>query len=265
MPITAVSLSNQALQKVGTRTTITSLDPLVDDSNEAEQCALAFENTRRTALAAAWWNFARKTDILELNKAAPGTPENTDPVTDPIWRPSNNWPPPPWLYEYKYPADCVTARYVNAQGNVSSGIPIFGNMGNANYQAGGPVRFTIQSGTDVLDSASAITTVCTNARDALLVYTRDHQDYNLWPPNFESAMFWGMSGNLAIALSGDKVLAKMLFGKANEVLVQARLSDGNEGFTIIDHVPDWIQARGFGEMQIGHDNIPQYGSLFGVD
>lgn len=265
MTITDVSLSNQALAKIGTRTTITSLNPLVDDSAEAEQCALIFENTRKQALAAAYWNFARKTNNLVLNKQAPGTPGYSGISAASIWRPTNNWPPPNWLYEYLKPSDCVTARYVIPQNQSSMGVPIFGTQSFPAMAIGPPTKFTIQSGTNYSDSASAVTTVCTNGQDALLIYTRDHLDYSLWPPNFEATMIWAMAGNLAIALTGDKTLAKMVFAKANEIITQARLTDGNEGFTVQDVTPDWLVARGYGQSCSYPYDAPNYGPMFEVN
>jgi hypothetical protein len=69
----------QALGEIGTRSTITSLDPS-DGSQEAYYCNLFFESTRDQVLRAAHWNFAGISDTLTLWKAQPGTPEPDDPV-----------------------------------------------------------------------------------------------------------------------------------------------------------------------------------------
>jgi len=91
----------RALGELGTRSTITSLDP-PDGSQEAYYCNLFFYDTRDQILRAAHWNFASISDILTLWKAAPGTPENpTIPTAGHLW--SVRDPTPGWLYSYIHP------------------------------------------------------------------------------------------------------------------------------------------------------------------
>jgi hypothetical protein len=117
----------QALGELGTRSTITSVDP-PDASPEAYYCNLFFNSTRDQALRAAHWNFAGRTHPSLLWKALPGTPEN--PTTSAGYTWSVRDPPPPWLYAYGYPGEVVQIRRVRGQSQtVNSGIPLFSGVG----------------------------------------------------------------------------------------------------------------------------------------
>src|SRR5262252_1421178 len=117
----------QALGELGTRSTITSLDP-PDGSQEAFYCNLFFEGTRDQVLRAAHWNFAGRTEAVALWKASPGTQENPTIPTSVLW--SNRFPAPPWLYSYSFPSDpSLQIRRVREQGwfagGVMEGMPIY--------------------------------------------------------------------------------------------------------------------------------------------
>jgi hypothetical protein len=45
--------------------------------------------------------------------------------------------------------------------------------------------------------------------------------------------------------------------------LQARANEGNEGLTILDHVPDWLRVRGVGGYSEYNFYYP-YGPLFSV-
>ena len=110
-----LDIANRALSAVGARSgaagSVTALQSLNASSNEAFQVNLLLNPTRDDLLRAAHWNFARKTALLSLLKAAPGTPENSSTPT--AW--SSAYPPPPWLYSYGYPSDCLKMRSVATQ------------------------------------------------------------------------------------------------------------------------------------------------------
>jgi len=100
MAISTVQIANFALSKVGSDSTIESL---TEDSTEAKECNLWLEHTRKQALAAYDWSFARVTKTL----AAHG-----DDPTD------------LWGYRYVYPVDCVKARFLeNPSGSKADPVP----------------------------------------------------------------------------------------------------------------------------------------------
>lgn len=135
---TDVDICNRALQMCAARSTITALN---DGTNEANNCALLFDSLRKQTLAAANWNFSKRSANLQLLKAAPGTAES--PYAGfAQWNPS--FPAPPWLYEYLYPADCARMQYVMGQLSPYFPVtPIFSTPA-ASYTALGqpPVRYS---------------------------------------------------------------------------------------------------------------------------
>jgi hypothetical protein len=78
-------------------------------------------------------------------------------------------------------------------------------------------------------------------------------------------MVAALAAKLAQALVNDKGLANMLFKQANDAVLQARAADGNEGPTVINIVPDWIQTRGYSGISYRGDAYvaEPFASLFG--
>ena len=100
MAISTVQIANFALSKVGNDSTIESL---TEDSTEAKECNLWLEHSRKQALAAYDWSFARVTKTL----AAHGD----DPTAL-------------WGYRYVYPVDCIKARFLqNPSGSQADPVP----------------------------------------------------------------------------------------------------------------------------------------------
>lgn len=238
--VTSVEVCNRALAKIGTRTTLQSL---TETSAEGVQCNLIYASTVDEILSMAFWNFGRETAALALNKAAPGTPENTAATTSSTWL--NIWPPPPWTYEYYYPADCLQARYVTGQPQQGTSVPIFSSspFPFVNYNQTGPVKFIVASGTSSASASMRVNVIDTFAQNALLTYTVRITDLNLWSAQAIEALVYALAAKLAITLTGSRELSNDLFTLANGVLLQARSTDGNEGLTIQDFTPDWIALR----------------------
>lgn len=230
-------ICNRALSRIGTRSTIASLS---EASNEAEQCNLIYESTRDEVLSKAFWNFAKRTGTLSLLKSAPGTPTNPTGAT--AW--SSAYPAPPWLYEYAYPSDCLQFRYIIPQ--IDTGIigtPIFSSVTGYSPFVGMPwnaVRFEV--GSDNIND-SDVNVVLTNQYQAIGTYTYRVTNTSLFSNNFTEALVCALAAKLAQPLTGDRALRNEMFGLANQIITDARASDGNEGLTIIDTPADWITAR----------------------
>lgn len=134
-------ITNRALQLLGTRTTIASLS---ESSNEAIQANLIITQLRDDLLRMAPWNCSFNYANLVYITSSPGTPENTSAATT-TWQ--KGQPPPPWAYEYQYPADCLRAQFVVPQFTTgfSGGVPITTAVtgGAANFWTGPPVSFKV--------------------------------------------------------------------------------------------------------------------------
>src|SRR5262245_30097648 len=104
-----VDVANRALSLLGTRSSVASL---TEDSNEARVLSVWIDSVRDELLRLAPWNCAKMWKSLALICAAPGTPENPSQGT-PQWQ--RGVPPPPWAYEYAYPADCLRPLWIVPQ------------------------------------------------------------------------------------------------------------------------------------------------------
>lgn len=239
---TAVDIVNRALAVIAGRNPIASLQ---EQGTEAKTARIFWDPTRQAMLRAAPWNFARKTALLTLIKAAPGTPEN--PTSATTW--SSAYPAPPWLYSYAIPPDCVFVRYISPQidANVAGGIS---NMFSVPTAAGlpmvaiRPVRFQIASDTDT--SGNPVGCILTNQSAAIAIYTWDVTNPSLWDALFQEAMVDALATRFAMPLSGKLDLAKTFAQKAIYSINEAQLRDGNEGITVAESVPDWLRVRGVG-------------------
>lgn len=137
---------NRMLQRIGTRTTVTDAEIANNTSNEAIQFNLMYTEHRDTLLRMAPWDCAMKTANLVYITSSPGTPENTSAATT-LWAPGQ--PAPPWSYEYQYPVDCLSARWIipSTQTGFSGGIPITTAVtgGASSYWWGQPIKFKVQT------------------------------------------------------------------------------------------------------------------------
>ena len=88
-----IDIVNEALQVLGTRTTITAAQLAGNSNNEAKQANLIYDRTRKRLLRMAPWNCSFNTQNMTLVTAVVGTPENTSaaPV---LW--AKGQPPPPY-------------------------------------------------------------------------------------------------------------------------------------------------------------------------
>lgn len=136
-----VSITNRALQSIGTRTTIASM---TENSNEAIQANLVIESVRDELIRMAPWNCATDYANLALITAAAGTPENSSAPTA-QW--AKGQPAPPWAYEYQYPVQCLRPLWIipQYQTGFSGGVPITTAVtgGAAQFWSGPPVRFKV--------------------------------------------------------------------------------------------------------------------------
>lgn len=256
-----VSIVNQALQDIGARATISSM---TENSNEARVANRTYNSTLKQLLRAAHWSFAKKTDLLTLSKAAPGTPENTASGGT-TWDPTL-YPPPPWLYSYIYPIDCIAIRAVltQPQNGTSMSVPIFSTAGMY-YPLADSVAARFQVQTDTNSGGSRLKVVCTNVTQAIATYTYYVEDIDLWDAIFYNAMVTALAGSMAIPLSGSVQLARAKLSEANETILAARVADGNEDLQVYDVVPDWLAARNTGGPVPGAQILSEaYGPLFSL-
>lgn len=236
-----LNIANRALLAVGARAQISSLNPS-DGSVEGDAVSVLWQSTFEQLARTAHWNCLGKQVALAVVAAASGTPENPDGSSLPL-------PPTPWLYAYAYPSDCLDVRYVIPSNPATSGstIPTFSaNVAAATWlPTGGQIPFKVQ----LIDASPASQRLCilTNQELAEVVYTINYSNPSIWDSLFQEAMVASLGAFLVPALSLSIPLLDRCVKQAEVAIAQARIRDGNEGVTNMDHTPDWMQVRSGGQ------------------
>lgn len=163
---TNTDVVNQALQIIGTRTTITDVELAnaaaglnSQSSNEAINANLIMFRLRDNLNRMAPWSCTTKYTNLVYITAAPGAPENANQAA-PFWQPGV--PPPGWAYEYQYPVGCMRARKVIPQtstfgfGSVPLYPPGVVTSSGFNNWSGPPVKFEVTQDTFFMVSDAAV-------------------------------------------------------------------------------------------------------------
>lgn len=257
MPTLPVDIVNRARAECG----LDEIGDLFDGSMGAKAAIKIYEPTILQLLSAAHWNFARRQQILTLIGDISGQFH------------ANRNVPQPWAYMYDWPVDCVHARYVPRTLNTSNiNQSIFGISNQIPTQQGwaGPAPFIVSSlnlPNDV-NSQWYLTQghdpeqtriILTNELGAVLIYTGYMQYPDSWDPLFSQAVVATLAARFAMPLIPDKKEARVIRGDnvkmAEMALDAARVRDGDEGWTIVNHTPDWIRARTSG----GFDRFDGYG------
>ena len=83
-----------------------------------------------------------------------------------------------------------------------------------------------------------------NQTQAILCYNAQITDPNVMDPLFRDAWQHILAARLVFQLAGDKALANIQIGLANNMIMEARKVDGNEGITVNDVTPDFLRTRG---------------------
>lgn len=86
--------------------------------------------------------------------------------------------------------------------------------------------------------------ILTNQESATLTYLKRVTDLNVMDDEFIECYIQALAAKLCLQLTGNKDVANLCIGKANQKIIEARRSDGNEGLTINDVTPDWLRVRG---------------------
>jgi hypothetical protein len=109
-----------------------------------------------------------------------------------------------------------------------------------------------------------IKVILTNVSQALLQYTGLITSPDLYDPLFKGALVAALAAKLAVALVNDRAMSQDKAREANAAIAQARAAGGNEGPSVMKHVPDWIQARGWSTAQAPYyvGGGEPYASLF---
>ena len=234
-----VDIVNRALDECG----CPPINDLLEGSVSAKAALRVYDSTLRQLFSAAHWNFARKQDTLVLMADVNGLAiTNTDV-------------PGPWNYMYEWPTDCVHARFVPYTGLTwydgapSPAVTPSWNSPSPFFVASAP-RLNDATGNWYLvegHDPDQTRVILSNQLGASLVDTGLLQYPDAWDPLFEQAFVATLAARLAMPCNPDKAFARQVRADniqiARGALDAARVRDGDEGWTVQNHTPDWIRAR----------------------
>lgn len=229
-----LNVINRSLLAIGSQSQVSSLN---EGSAQANAAATLYTPTFEQLARSAPWNCLRKEATLTLLAAAEGTPENPDGTTLPL-------PPVPWLYQYQQPSDMLQMRFIVPSLSASTGgVPIFSvNTGAGTWLPNqGQIPYVVAYATD--SNNNPLNVILTNQSQAIAVYTVNQPNPQFWDSLFQAAMVASLAAYFVPALSLHMPLMDRQIKLAEEMIQQARVRDGNEGVTSMDHLPDWMRAR----------------------
>ena len=264
-------ICNAALDAIGYPTAIGDIQ---EGTRPAQVLLRAYGQCLRQLLRGAHWDFARKTAPLTMLADATGQTPNAGALV-----------PPPWIYSYAYPTDCAKARFIPwnqgannpgaPTGNIvppayvvaavpNVGAPIVGGLGQQPLtgQRITPARFTIATDPNYPAQPGQITwevqglspqgrtVVLTNVQNALMVYTAVMLYPSLWDALFRGAFVAYLASEVALPLTKERKFGLQLRSEQIKIaqmkIQQARVSDGNEGWSSSDISVDWMRFRNVG-------------------
>lgn len=145
-------------------------------------------------------------------------------------------PRPGYSYSYNLPTDCLKPQYLT-----------------------GFQRFQITSG------PNNVRLLSTNVEQAILTYTFNQSVVSLWSPELQMAIVYGLAANICMPLSGKPSRAASLVDRANSIILSARETAANTSNDRYEHMPDWLQARGYTDpTQLTGQYYYPFGSLLTV-
>lgn len=255
---TPTDICNEALVALGSSKMIGDIQ---DGTAPARVFLQIYSQCVRKLLRSAHWNFSRRQTPMAL--IADSTQSTPRVGTQVMW---------PWTYAYQLPGDCLRARFVPAitpnTSSAASGVPILGTSGAAQTQPwpisqtvpapfliGNDPTYPPPSGSEWWNEQGGApdsqTLVMTNiGPSAYLVYTAFLPYPSVWDSLFRGAMVSYLAYEAALAIIDDKKAALQVradqYRIARDRVVQARISDGNEGWFKTTHIPDWVKIRSSG-------------------
>jgi hypothetical protein len=203
----AVDICNLALSRLGDDATVSSIDP-PEGSAQAEHCKRFYPIARDVALSKLMWNFATKRAALAL---------------------LSNVTTAEWQYAYSAPSDILSS---------SAAVNVYPD---GSFLDGG-VEFAIETTT-----ANGVV-IYTNVENAYIRYTSKVTDTTRFTVEFVDALAYLLASYLAgPVLKGEmgmKIGLDML-KMFKLAMAEAAAADANGSKPKINHVPDFVSARGF--------------------
>lgn len=208
---TKVDICNLALSRVRAG----SIGALTENSPQAVQCRILYDQARDHLITLFSWGFTKETRALSLT----GNEANE------------------WLYEYDYPNDCLRIHYIippESGKNIVTGTGI--STPRIDYE---PIPYEVGTGT----GGSRV--ILTDYAGSYISYTKAVTDESLFDPLFIQAFAWLLAVDLSIPLGGDsgKSYRETAERGFNRTIQQAIAHSSNEAEDGRQRLPRSIQAR----------------------
>lgn len=227
--ITEASICNQALSRMGSTQTITSLD-ISDRSNEAKQARLWYPSDRDAMLNDFPWPWAESYQVLDQVAG----PEIDGQVAN-----------PQWSRTYRYPSDCLKVRrLVDTQPTLTGGaIPqttgLSTNYGYTNEPwkraEGQPYPISFGIGHDA--TGRLIETDSFGCGFGITcIYTAAVQDPTQFSADFADALAWRLAADFAMGLGFSDSKRQYAEEMYKRVIYKARAALMNEQQSSIPYV-----------------------------
>ena len=209
MATEAADIVNRALAEISAGPYVTDM---YDGSPQARVALRVYGQTRDELLRSKVWPFARRSLMLTVLKRAT--------VPPPLVLSVNNWssaqPPPPWLWEYAWPSDCLELRYIR--------LPPFAvTGGDANVEPA-PILFTIANDTPA-GGGSAVKVILCNIPFALAHYTARVTEPDAWEAIFTEALVDALAKKFSIALAKVQQPIELMKEKLVETIGTVEMGD----------------------------------------
>lgn len=251
----------------------------------------------RQLLRSAHWNCARKRYPLTLLQDSTGqTTQQQMSAGQPVTVGTGTPNMPPWTYEYRWPIDCVKARFVPMSlqtnpnpptGNIAiPSNPLMSGLNQGPFHRQIPTRFVVgtddvpnligqpetwdqipDTSTTMGQGISSQTVILSNQQNASLVYTALVTYPDQWDPLFTQAFVALLGSYFAMPLVPDRKEAIRvrtdMIAITKTALEQARISDGNEAWANADLSVDWLRIRNSGSWAGAGWGGDNGGMLFG--
>lgn len=124
-------------------------------------------------------------------------------------------PEPGYLYSYAAPADLLAPRYLTTYANFS-----FTTYGSAK-------------------------SIATNQDTAILCYTKQQPDVNLWDAQLQMAVALGLASFICGPLRAKPGMDAATRKQANDIIIEARVNTANTSQEYYESLPEWFTARGY--------------------
>lgn len=175
-----------------------------ENSREGRTCSLWYDLMRDWVLRAAPWPSAFGVKRLALQ---------VEKDTDEDWVATD--PAPGWLYAYAAPDDMLAPRYLKTGADFS-----------------------------LVSSVNGEKQIATNDEETILFYTRSETVPDNWDVHLQMAIIYALAAQISLPLEGKIDRARELERRANDLILQARVSAANTNYGQLETVPDWLSARG---------------------